>query len=121
MKQSSKIIKLKDDKLTFIKAFQVAQEEEVVRVAKEMVYGTTSKPVHRVGQPKSKANPPRVSTLKYTHLRGSWMSHFPKGSRSRCGKKKHASKDYPHIKNVWHYCQFKGYLLLGKYHFFDII
>ena len=55
------LFKIKDDELRFGKAFQVAQEtEEAARLAKEMVYGTTSKPVYKVGQAKSKANPPRA-------------------------------------------------------------
>ena len=49
----------------YYSAFSVAQEaEETARVAKEMVYGTTSRPVDKVGQPKSKANPPRAYTPK---------------------------------------------------------
>ena len=45
------LFKLKDDELTFLKAFQVAQEiEEAASVAKETVYGkTTYKPVYKVG------------------------------------------------------------------------
>ena len=51
------IFKLKDDELTFTKAIQVAQEsEEAARVAKESVQGPVSKPVYKVGQPKSKAS-----------------------------------------------------------------
>ena len=39
----------------------MAQEtEEAARVAKETVYGTLSKPIYKVGQPKSKTNPPRA-------------------------------------------------------------
>ena len=58
------LFKLKDDELTFVKACQVVQETEAARVAKETVYGTTSKPVYKVGQPKSKANPPRAPIPK---------------------------------------------------------
>ena len=58
------LFKLKDDELTFVKAYQVAQEREAARVAKETVYGTTSKPVHKVGRPKSKVNPPRAPIPK---------------------------------------------------------
>ena len=60
------LFKLKDDEHTFLKAYQVAQEkEEAARVVKETVYGTTtSKPVYKVRQPKSKANLPRVLVPK---------------------------------------------------------
>ena len=60
------VLKLKDDELTFLKAYQVAQEiEEAARVAKETVYGTTtSKPVSKVVQPKSKVNPPKAPIPK---------------------------------------------------------
>ena len=47
MKQSFKaLFRFKDDEF---KAYQIAQEtEEAARVAKETVYNTTSKPVHKV-------------------------------------------------------------------------
>ena len=48
------LFRLKDNELTLVKA--VAQgTEEAARVVKEMIYGA-SKQVHKVGQPKSKAN-----------------------------------------------------------------
>ena len=43
------LFKLRDDELTFTKAIQIAQgTEEAARVAKEMVYGQTSKLVYKV-------------------------------------------------------------------------
>ena len=57
------LLRLKDDELTFVKAIQVFQEtKEAARVTKETVYGTTFKPVHKVGQPRSKANPLRTGS-----------------------------------------------------------
>ena len=83
------LFKLKDDELTFFKAYQIAQEiEEAARVSKETVYGaTTSKPVHKVGQPKRKANPPRAPKPK---IKGTpqWKPDQPlsKVACGRCGK-----------------------------------
>ena len=63
MKQSFKaLFRFKDDEF---KAYQIAQEiEEAASVAKETVHKTTSKPVHKVKQSKSKANPPKSSCTK---------------------------------------------------------
>ena len=83
------LFKLSDDELTFTKSLQVTQEtEEAARVAKEMVYGPTSKPVYEVQQPKGKANPPRVSTYKAKDTPHEKRDRpFSKGSCGRCGKK----------------------------------
>ena len=55
------LFKVKDDELTFAKAVQIATEtEDAAKVAKETVYGTKSKAVHRIknnsGQGKSKTS-----------------------------------------------------------------
>ena len=103
---------LKNDELTFTKAIDMAQEtEEAVRVAKETVYGQTSKPVHKVGQPKSKANTPRASTHKAKGTpQGKLDQSLSKGSCGRSGKKNHASKDCPCTNDVCHCCQKKRHL-----------
>ena len=76
-----------------------------------MVYEQASKPVDKVRQPKSKANPPRVSTLKAKDtLQGKLNQPFFKGYGARCGKKNHTSKDGPHINDFCHYCKKKGHL-----------
>ena len=59
------LFRFKNDELTLLKAYQIAQEtEEAAKVAKETVYGTTSKPVYKLGQPMRKANPPRAPIPK---------------------------------------------------------
>ena len=90
-----------------VKAYQIAQEtEEAAKVAKEMVYGTTSKPVYKVEQAKSKANPPRAHIPKAKDTpQGKLDQPFSKGSCGKCGKKNHASKNCPHITDVCHYCE----------------
>ena len=89
------LFRFKDDELTLVKAYQIAQEtEEAAKVAKEMVYGTTSKPVYKVGQPKSKANPPRAPIPKAKDTPQGKLDHpLSKGSCGRCGKRNHAIKD----------------------------
>ena len=96
------LLKLKDDELTFLKAYKVAQEvEEAARVAKETVYGTTSKPVYKVVQPKRKANPPRTPIPKAKDtLQGKLDQSLSKVSCGRCGKKTHTGKDCPHMNDV---------------------
>ena len=60
------LFKIKDVELTFVEAIQVVQEtEEAATVAKETVYGQTSKPVYKVKQPKGKSNLLRASTYMY--------------------------------------------------------
>ena len=87
------LFKLKDDELTFVKAYQVAQEtEEAIYkgtcVAKKTVHGTISKPVYKMGQLKSKANPPkaRISKAKDTP-QGKLDSHFPREPVSGVGRR----------------------------------
>ena len=103
------LFKLKDDELTLAKAYQVAQEtEEATKVAKETVYGTTSKPVYKAGQPKNKANPPKAPLPKAKDtLQGKLDQSLSEGSCGGCGKKNHDSKDCLHINDVCHYCQKK--------------
>ena len=106
------------NELTFAKVIQVhvAQETaKAARVAKETVYGQTSKPVYKVGQPKSKANPPKASTPKAKDTsQGKLDQPFFKGSCGKCGKKNHTGKDCPHtcIKDVCHYLLKKVHLQL---------
>ena len=97
------LFKLKVDELTLVKAYQVAQEiNEAARVAMEIVDGT-SKPVPKVEQPKSKANPLRASKPTAKDM-PQWKLNqpFSNGSCGRCGKKNHASKDCLNIKDVFH-------------------
>ena len=77
------------------------QTKETARVAKEMVYRTTHKPVYKVGQPKSKANSPRAKDTPQGKL------HHPLslGACGRCRKRNYTSKDCPHINDVCHNCQ----------------
>ena len=86
------LFKLKDDEFT---GYQVTQEIEAARVAKETVYGTTPKPVYTVGQPKSKANPPRAPIPKAKDTpQGKLMLDQPlsKVACGRCWKKIHTGK-----------------------------
>ena len=106
------LFKLKDDKLTFLKAYQVAQEIEAARLAKETVYGkTTSKPVYKVGQPKSKVNPPRAPIPKAKDTtQGKLDQPISNVACGRCGKKTHTDSDCPHINDICRYCNKKGNL-----------
>ena len=96
---------VKDDELMFLKAYQVAQEvEEAGGVAKETVYGATSKPVHKVGQPKSRP----IHLELYAQGQGTpgkLDQPISKVACGRCGKKTHTGKDCPHINDVCHYCK----------------
>ena len=73
-------------------------KEEAAKLGKGTFYGQTSKLVYKVGQPKSKANPPKASTPKAKDTpQGKLDQPFSKGSCGRCGKKSHTGKDCPHI------------------------
>ena len=63
------------------------------------MYGTTtSKPVHKVGQPKSKASPPRALMTKAKDTpQGKLDQPISKVAGGRCGKKTHTDRDCPHI------------------------
>ena len=84
------------------KAYQVPEEiKEAARVAKETLYGTTtSKPVYKVhvfvGQPKSKANPPRAPIPKAKDTpQGKLDQPISKVASGRCGKKTPTVKNLP--------------------------
>ena len=106
------LFKLEDDELTFIKTYQVDQEtKHAARVAKETVYGTAFKPVHKVGQPKSKVNPPKSPIPKAKDTpQGKLDQPLSKEACRRCGKKTHTGQDCPHTNDVCHHCQKKGHL-----------
>ena len=96
------LFKLRDNELTctFARAIQVALEiTEAARVAKERVYGQTSKPVYKVGQPKKRATPTTTPTSKAKDTpKGKQYQLLSKGSCGRCGKIDHIGKNCPPIK-----------------------
>lgn len=108
------LFKVKDGKLTFTKALQIAQEiEEAAQVAKETVWEQPSSyPVNKI-----------QLSRKETHQKTSmWSQHsrpatgrkprgdFPAGTCPRCGKCDHGAKDCPFLSAVCNYCQKTGHL-----------
>ena len=81
------LFKLKDDELTLVKAYQVAQEtEEVAKVAKLMGqhlsqcikwYSQRARPIHLE----------LLYQRPRTHLRGGWISHFPRNPVAGVGRR----------------------------------
>ena len=106
------LFKLRDDELTFAKAIQIALEtEEAAKVAKETVYGQTSKSVYKVEQPKNRTSPPKTPASKAKDTpQGKQDQPLLKGACGRCGRKDHTGKNCPHINDICHYCQKKGHL-----------
>ena len=109
------LFKVKDAELTFAKAIAVAVEtEDAAKVAKETVYGSSSKQVVAVNkvQDKSPRTPPSggESSRSKAALHSRHKTDFPKGTCPRCGKTDHGARDCPFKESICNYCQKIGHL-----------
>ena len=94
------LFKVKDTKLTFARAVEVAIEtEDAATVAKETVYGSKARPVNKVHQ--NKNNGPQQNHQQ-SHSKDQQKCY-------RCGKA-HEATDCPYKEAKCHFCDKKGHL-----------
>ena len=94
------LFKVKNDELTFTKAIQIAIEtEDAAKVAKETVYGTTPKPVHKLNVQHKK-----------TTVKPSGNSTKAEQKCFRCARGSHKASDCPFKEAVCRYCDIKGHI-----------
>ena len=111
------LFKVKDAELTFAKAIAVVVEtEDAAKVAKETVYGSSSKQVVAVNKvqdksPRTSDSPSGVeSSRSKAALHSRHKTDFPKGTCPRCGKTDHGARDCPFKESICNYCQKIGHL-----------
>lgn len=101
------LFKLKDDELNFARAIEVAIEtEDAAKVAKETVYGSKPKPVHKIHVPEKKDKRPS----KKTSTSSKSKRDFPEGTCGRCGKTGHQGNDCRFKNTVCNFCKKTGHL-----------
>ena len=99
------LFKVKDDELSFARAIEIAIEtEDAAKVAKETVYGSKPRPIHRVSQQR-KGMPQATSQVRKAKNTGKTNA-----TCYRCGKPDHRANDCRFKHMVCNYCSLKGHL-----------